>query len=197
AQKYGSKWPMTVGLALAGTGLGVQTFISATTPFALLIPVFMIMGIGMGCTMAPMTAAVMNAVGPARAGLGSAATNTSREVGGVFGIAFLGTLLTTKLRGSLISALASAPLTAAQKSAIVATAGHGRIDPGMLQQLPPVQAEFIRAAFVNSFMDGFHVTVLVAAGILILAAIIANIWIPSGAPRSEMLDLHEAHSREL
>ena len=79
ASKYGSRWPMTIGLTLAGTGLLVLTRIGPNTSFALIAPVFMMMGIGMGSTMTPMTAAVMNAVGPARAGLGSATTNTSRE----------------------------------------------------------------------------------------------------------------------
>ena len=60
--------------------------ISIETPYLLMAPVFAIMGIGIGATMAPMTAAVMNAVGPERAGLGSATTNSAREVGGVFGI---------------------------------------------------------------------------------------------------------------
>ena len=49
-------------------------------------------------SLAPMTAAVMNSVGQQRAGLGSAMTNTSREVGGVLGIALLGAILTTQLK---------------------------------------------------------------------------------------------------
>src|SRR5207244_12180313 len=67
ASKYGSRWPMTIGLTLTGTGLILLTRVSATTPFYLVIPIFMMMGLGMGSTMTPMTAAVMNAVGPARA----------------------------------------------------------------------------------------------------------------------------------
>ena len=88
----------------------------------------MLMGFGMGITMTPMTAAVMNAVGAQRAGLGSAMTNTSREVGGVFGIALLGTLLTTKLKSSLSTLLVPLALPAAQKAAIVTSGGHGQID---------------------------------------------------------------------
>jgi len=82
----------------------------------------LIMGHGMGATMAPMTAAVMNAVGPQRAGLGSAMTNTSREIGGVLGIALLGTILTTQLKSSLAPALAGIGLGSAQQAAIAASA---------------------------------------------------------------------------
>ena len=101
ASRHGSRIPMTYGLILAGTGLLTLSWMSLDTPYLLMLPVFMIMGHGMGSTMAPMTAAVMNAVGPQRAGLGSAMTNTSREVGGVLGIALLGTILTTRLRSTL------------------------------------------------------------------------------------------------
>ena len=76
------------------------------------------MGHGMGATMAPMTAAVMNAVGHERAGLGSAMTNTSREVGGVFGIALLGTILFTRLKSVLVPSLAGLGLTAQQQASI-------------------------------------------------------------------------------
>ena len=93
---------MTYGLLLSGGGLlFFCTQLQLDTPFWLLLPVYIIMGHGMASVMAPMTAAVMNSVGPQRAGLGSAMSNTSREVGGVFGIALLGTVLTTKLKASL------------------------------------------------------------------------------------------------
>ena len=91
--------------------------------------IFAIMGHGMGATMAPMTAAVMNAVGQQRAGLGSAMTNTSREVGGVFGIALLGTILFTRLKSVLSSSLSGLGLSARQQAAIAVSAGHGQLDP--------------------------------------------------------------------
>ena len=48
----------------------------------------------MGLVMTPMTAAVMGAVPRERAGMASATSNASREVGGVFGIALLGAIVT-------------------------------------------------------------------------------------------------------
>ena len=68
ASRHGSRIPMTYGLILAGTGLLIFSRLSVDTPYLLMLPVFVIMGHGIGSTMAPMTAAVMNAVGPQRAG---------------------------------------------------------------------------------------------------------------------------------
>ena len=55
------------------------------------------MGIGLGLVMSPMTTAVMSTVPQARAGMASATLNTTRQVGGVFGIAVLGAIVTDQL----------------------------------------------------------------------------------------------------
>jgi EmrB/QacA subfamily drug resistance transporter len=185
ASKFGSRLPMTVGPLLAGGGLLLLSRVGLHTPFSLIFPVFMMMGLGMGMTMTPMTAAVMNAVGPQRAGMGSAMTNTSREVGGVFGIALLGTLLTTKLKGTFSTLLGALGLPAAQKAAIVASGGHGAIDPRALAGLGPQKIAGVYHAFGLAFVDGFHVALMVAAFFLIGAAIVSWRFIPHGAPQRE------------
>jgi EmrB/QacA subfamily drug resistance transporter len=195
ASKYGSRWPMTIGLTLAGTGLLILTRIGPNTSYALIAPVFMMMGIGMGSTMTPMTAAVMNAVGPARAGLGSATTNTSREVGGVFGIALLGTLLTTKLKSSLTAAVAGLGLTPGVQQRIIETAGHGQFNPKLLSGLPAEQAAGVTRAFGTSFLDGFHLAVLVAGCVLLAAAYVSYRFIPSGAPQREHMGAPAAETQ--
>jgi EmrB/QacA subfamily drug resistance transporter len=189
AQKHGSRAPMTYGLLLAGGGLLVLGLtLQVDTSYWLLIPVFVAMGHGMGATMAPMTAAVMNAVGHQRAGLGSAMTNTSREVGGVLGIALLGTILTTKLKSSLGPALASIGLSPQAQESIGAAAGHGFIDPALLNGLPAAQAQAVRAAYGEAFMGGFHTALTVGGLVLVAAAFVANRFIPGrdAMPQEQM-----------
>jgi EmrB/QacA subfamily drug resistance transporter len=181
ASKHGSRGPMTYGLVLAGAGLlFLGTQLQVDTSFWVLLPVYTIMGHGMASVMAPMTAAVMNAVGPQRAGLGSAMTNTSRETGGVFGIALLGTILTTKLKASFTPALTGLGLSGSQSAAIATAGGHGTLDPSLLKKLglSPEQMAGVNHAFGQSFMDGFHVALVVAGLVLVVAAIIANRFIP-------------------
>jgi EmrB/QacA subfamily drug resistance transporter len=179
ASKHGSRAPMTYGLLLAGGGLlflGSQ--LQVDTSFWVLLPVYMIMGHGMAATMSPMTAAVMNAVGPQRAGLGSAMTNTSREVGGVFGIALLGTILTTRLKATLTPALSGLGLSAGRQHAIAVAGGHGTLDASVLKGLSPAQTAAVIHAYGQSFMDGFHVALLAGGLVLVVAAIVANRFIP-------------------
>jgi hypothetical protein len=176
---------MTAGPILAGTGLLALSRVGVSTNFTLMIPVLMMMGIGMGLTMTPMTAAVMNAVGAARAGLGSAMTNTSREAGGVFGIALLGTLLTTKLKSVIVGSLGVLGIPLSQRLAIAASAGHGTLEPSLLRGLTPQQATAVRAAFDQAFIKGLHIAFFIAALFVLASAIIANRFIPSGAPQSD------------
>jgi EmrB/QacA subfamily drug resistance transporter len=181
AQKIGSKAPMTYGLVLVGSGMLAMTQVTPDTPYGVLAVLFAIMGHGMGSTMAPMTAAVMGAVGPERAGLGSAMTNTSREVGGVLGIAALGTIAFTTVAHAIEPLLATAGFTPAQQQAVAEVVGHGVPSPGTLAAAgltSPEQIAAVLAAYREAFMSGFHVAVLAGGLVLLTAAFIANRFIP-------------------
>jgi EmrB/QacA subfamily drug resistance transporter len=194
ASQHGSRAPMTYGLVLAGGGLLLLGLTLQTdTSYAWMAPLFLIMGHGMGATMAPMTAAVMNAVGPQRAGLGSAMTNTSREVGGVLGIALLGTILTTRLESAFLPAIEGLGLSPDRVAAIGEAAGHGQVDPALLQGIPGEQQAAIAQAFSTAFMDGFHVALVIGGVVLLLGAVVANRFIPG----RETIEQHHADAEAL
>ena len=62
-------------------------------------------------------------------------TNTSREVGGVLGIALLGTVLFDRLGSVLLPKLTELGLTAGQASAVSQSATHGFVSPAELAGL--------------------------------------------------------------
>jgi hypothetical protein len=126
-----------------------------------------------------MTFAVMNSVGPDRAGMGSSVVNTSREVGGVFGVALLGALLTSALRSSFASGLSGIGLPGGRLRAIVEAGGHGHLDASLLVGLPPDQVAAVRRAFEQAFLDGFHLALFVPGILLLVTAGVAARWIPS------------------
>jgi EmrB/QacA subfamily drug resistance transporter len=195
AQRLGARIPMTYGLTVASAGLLGLTFIQPDTPFWIIGILFVMMGHGLGATMAPMTAAVMGAVGPQRAGLGSAMTNTSREVGGVLGIALLGTVLFDRLGSVLVPKLAGLGLERAQASAIAQAASHGFVSPRELAGLglSAEQTRGFAVAFREAYMSGFHLALLIAGLILLTAAIVANRFIPGRAHADE---IHASAARE-
>ena len=68
----------------------IGTAATAHSSYVSLLPAFILGGLGMGLSFAPLSASVMSGLSAAREGQASGAYNTIRELGGVFGIAVLG-----------------------------------------------------------------------------------------------------------
>ena len=94
--RFGPKLPLAIGCMSCGTGLLLLSRLEPATPFSSFWWQMSMLGVGMSLAMPSMTAAVMGSVPPARAGVASAVSNTSRQMGGVFGIALLGTLVSAR-----------------------------------------------------------------------------------------------------
>jgi hypothetical protein len=62
-----------------------------------LLPGILLMGLGMAITVAPLTAAILGAVDPARAGIGSAVNNAVARIAGLVAIASIGVIVGTQL----------------------------------------------------------------------------------------------------
>ena len=191
AGRIGSRIPMTAGLAINGAGLLLLTRITPTMSYSLLWWNLAMLGVGMGLVMTPMTAAVMSTVPRARAGMASGMTNASREIGGVFGIALLGAIVTHWFAADLSSALRGFTLPAAAKAQIVALASHGGQEA--TKALPPgVNAQALHAAIDNAFVSGMHVALVVAGAALLGGSIVAFALIPGGVPEAEAVPAEAA-----
>ncbi|MST33686.1 MFS transporter [Acidimicrobiaceae bacterium USS-CC1] len=92
--RTGPRLPMLAGLLVGAAGLFSLTAPGAHGPYVVLIVPFLAVGLGMSFTMPAATAAVMEAAPTERAGLASGTLNAARQVGGVLGVALLGTLVT-------------------------------------------------------------------------------------------------------
>jgi len=91
AGRLGPRRVVVVGMAAQALALArIGAIATATTPYADLLPAFILGGLGMGLAFAPLSEAVISAIPAARQGQASGAYNTLRELGGVFGIAVLG-----------------------------------------------------------------------------------------------------------
>ena len=97
---------MAFGCLLAGGGILVaNAVLSPTVDFATLGWVLPLAGIGIGMLLVPVTSVPLTVVPPERSGMAASATNTSREMGAVFGVAILGSIVNAKLTGDLAARL--------------------------------------------------------------------------------------------
>jgi EmrB/QacA subfamily drug resistance transporter len=90
SDRIGPRPLMTLGLIVVSGALFIQSGITPHTGYGLLLPGFVLMGIGMGLVMSPMSTAAMNAVDRAKAGVASGTLSMSRMIGGTFGVAVMG-----------------------------------------------------------------------------------------------------------
>ncbi len=91
--RRGARLPMVVGLGIGGSGLVGLAFLDAHAPLLSAVGPMLAMGVGASLAMPAMTHAAIDHTPKERAGIGSAVLNASRQVGGVIGIALLGSLI--------------------------------------------------------------------------------------------------------
>lgn len=90
AQRTGPRLPMTAGPLVAGFGLFLASFIGPGDSYVTsVLPAVVVLGLGMACTVAPLTAAVMAAVDEGHVGVASGFNNAVARVGGLLAVALL------------------------------------------------------------------------------------------------------------
>jgi len=101
------------GLALNAIALWSMSHVTPTSTWTVLLPGFVIGGIGIGLVNAPLASTAVSTVRQERAGMASGINNTFRQVGIATGIAALGAIFASKVDAS---AFAPHPSAAAQAS---------------------------------------------------------------------------------
>ena len=148
-----------------------------------------LMAVGMGCVMAPATESIMGSLPRAKAGVGSAMNDTTRQVGGALGVAIVGSVMSSVFSHRVDDAFsaAGAPAAAidAAKDGVGQAVAAARAAPVSASQV----AELVHEA-KDAFVTGLHRGILVSAGAAALGALIAFRYLPA-RPSSD-LDYAEA-----
>src|SRR5260370_6019395 len=117
-------------------------------------------GIGIGLLLSPITSAVLAATPPARAGLASSMVNTSRQLGGVLGIAVLGALVENQEASNLTRNLINLHIPVRLSDTIantIATAGaNASAAPLHLPARLPLPNAVLHEVIGKSFVDAVH-----------------------------------------
>jgi EmrB/QacA subfamily drug resistance transporter len=184
ADRVGSRPLMTLGLVIVAVALLIQSRLTVHSGYGLLLPGFVLMGLGMGLVMSPMSTAAMNAVDRTKAGAASGVLSMTRMVGSTFGVAVMGALVATIGGAKISSGLPHVP--AATRNAIVNALGSGGTVGGghVSGQIVSVAHE----AFVSALATGLTVSAVVsvcgAAAAWILIARRTQQPAPAGAPEN-------------
>ena len=178
--RFGAKTSATVSMIALSGILACYALIDRDTPILVLEVLFFIHGVAMANLMPPATTAIMDALPREKAGVGSAMSNTVRQVGGALGVAILGSILSVAYRDGIAPTLAASGLPEHLKHA----AGESlAATVGIAQELGERGAGLIEPA-KTVFVDSMHITALISAVIILVGALVVVRWLPGKAARS-------------
>jgi EmrB/QacA subfamily drug resistance transporter len=168
SDRIGPRPLMVAGLVLVAISLFWQGHLAVDTSYGYLVVAFVLLGLGMGLVMSPMSTAAMNAVDRTKAGVASGIVSMSRMVGGTFGVAAMGALVTGLGKSKLDELLPHVP--AGQRQQIADGLGSG----GAQAAHGPIGSA-VREAYVYALNDGLRIGAAVAlAGAVVAWLLIAD-----------------------
>lgn len=172
-KNYGAKAPLVTGPVIAA--LGYTLFMVPAVGgsyWTTYFPATIVLGFGMALSVAPLTTTVMNAVPENRAGVASGVNNAVSRIGGLLGIALLGIIIVQSFNHELDRRLARIEISPEVRRSVdeqrVRLAGA---------ELPLTIEERTRTALQQaikeSFVFGFRIVMLTAAGLALVSAVVA------------------------
>jgi MFS transporter, DHA2 family, multidrug resistance protein len=172
----GSKVVVATGLVVAALGLLLASQLTVNASYGDVVVALVVLAAGLALVMPPATESIMGSLPPAKAGVGSAVNDTTREIGGALGVAVLGSVLSSGYGPDVRDAVAGTPLPATaaaqasdQVGAAMEIAGRLGGEPG--RALADVAG--------RAFADGQSISFMIAAGALFLGAVIVGLFLPA------------------
>ena len=169
ADRLGPRRPLIAGALIAGLGYLLLAVPGPSTPYWLgVLPALLVVGIGMGICVAPVTVTAMSAAGNEHVGAASAINNMVARTGGLLAIALFGLILAQRFGIAFDRSVAALALP---DEAVIALASERAKLAGAI--LPPglsaEQRSLLGGAILAAFVEGYR-WVMVLAGALAFAS---------------------------
>jgi EmrB/QacA subfamily drug resistance transporter len=166
-----AKLLVTVGFTIMAAALAVGASTSASSGTGFAAAWFAVFGLGLGLAMPQAMNAAIGALSAERSGAGSALISALRQVGATIGVAILGTVLGSVYASHVtVSGLPAAVADAAKNSVAAGVAVAHQLNSAAL--LGSVR---------NAFVTGMDTMLWVCAGIALVSAVLAAIFLPRRA----------------
>jgi EmrB/QacA subfamily drug resistance transporter len=177
---FGPRWVVCGGMVLSAGGLGLLSLLTPSSGTPLIAAGLALAGGGMGFAMSPTMAVALSTIPRQTAGSASAVINAIRNVGGVLGVAVVGSAVSTLYTHDLPKSVDQLPPGAAGAvhdsvalvSKVAATMGGS-------------SGAALREAAFHAFTDGMGIVLLACAGVALLTGTIAAAILPGRTPAAE------------
>ena len=179
AARYGSRTPLIVGPLIAALGFFLFAASSVKGNYwTTFFPAFVVLGLGMAVSVAPLTTVVMDSVDDKRVGTASGINNAVARVAGVLAIAILGNLMVHAFGSNLERSISSLGLPEGAKHEIhrdIVKLGDLPLPTG----LDNATTATIHSDIVHAFVYGFRLIMIICGCLAIASAAVAMTLIPA------------------
>jgi EmrB/QacA subfamily drug resistance transporter len=189
-ERVGTKLVVGSGMAIVAGGLVLTSRLGVDAGYGSVALAMVVLAAGMALVMAPATEAIMGSLPPAKAGVGSAVNDTTRELGGALGVAVLGSLLSSAYATNMSAGLHDAPLPDAARSAASESLGAAMAVANRIGGDAGLHLATLARA---SFVDAMGTTLLVAAAVAAVGSVITFVLLPSRASAKAAASLADEH----
>jgi EmrB/QacA subfamily drug resistance transporter len=189
--RWGTKRVVIVGLLLTASSQLMYASDTIMSSFVGGCLVRLLFGIGLGLTQAPATESIMGSLPRARAGVGSAINDTTRQTGGALGVAVIGSLFFAAYHHYADKAK---DLTSASSAALHDSVGRAL---ERAATLPVKQGDALVAVSREAFVDAMRFAYPVAACILVFAAFVAWRFLPARGSDDDVAAMPSVEARAI
>lgn len=186
--RVGARVPMAVGCSVGAVGIVLtDVLLTPSSGLGVLGWTLTVAGIGFGIAVVPVTSAALGVVPPEHSGMAASATNTSRELGAVAGVAVLGSVVNAQLTGGLMHRLAAVGIPPQFRQTVITAITTGSLNgQAAAAERNPHIAVIVRkvvSAAYGAFTSGLDISLAIAAALMFAAAVVAACFVRRVPPR--------------
>jgi EmrB/QacA subfamily drug resistance transporter len=182
--RFGTKGVVAAGLLLFTAGMVVVAGTSIGSGYDRVLVTMLLLGGGLALAQPPATEAIMGSLPRAKAGVGSAVNDTTRELGGALGVAIIGSTLSSVYASGIGDRLGRAT----PSSTVVAAKNSVGAALVVAQRIGGAAGADVANAAREAFVHAMTRASLVTAGFAFVGALVAMRWLPARAAISADAD---------
>ncbi|WP_406840626.1 MFS transporter [Streptomyces sp. AHU1] len=184
--KLGSRTVIPIGLLLLAVGGLLGSFTRNGDGYGSVALWLTLTGLGFGLAIVPATTLVMSSLPPERSGAGTSLLETLQQVGGVLGVAVLGSLLSSCYLDQLSTDHLSAPAAHTARDSVLGA-------DAVASQL---HDKALLTSAHSAFVHGMSLVLVVCAVSSLLAAVLAVVFLPARSQDPALLRAKEAEAEK-
>jgi EmrB/QacA subfamily drug resistance transporter len=175
-ERVGSKIIVGAGLVTAAIGLLLASRLTADATYGQVVISLVVLAAGLALVMPTATESIMGSLPPAKAGVGSAVNDTTRELGGALGVAVLGSVMSSTYQPQVTDAVSGSPLPREAASAVSEQIGAAM---SVAERIGGEPGRLLADTASRAFTDGMGTAFVIGAAALLLGAVIVGLFLPA------------------